>query len=148
MENSEEVPNENPVSENENRGGYRNYFFYLDGQQIANWFPSFSIEVFHGRGEDREQEVNDMVCLCSCSGASQPAITCSKLTIEMPERCQWHLSGIFIINFEHISYLILVFLLLTLGILLSGKNYLRKTSEFSLKSTLYEYFTHFMDIVT
>ena len=123
MENSEEVPNENPVNENENRGGYRNYFFYLDGQQIANWFPSFSIEVFHGRGEDREREVNDMVCHCSCSGASQPAITCSKLTIEIPERCQWHLSGIYIVNFEHISYLILVFLLLTLGILLSGKNF-------------------------
>jgi len=43
-----------------NEGGFRNYFFYLDGQQIANWFPSFSIEVFHGRMEDQEQEVNDM----------------------------------------------------------------------------------------
>ena len=87
MENSEEVPNENTVNENENRGGYRNYFFYLDGQQIANWFPSFSIEVFHGRGEDREREVNDMVCLiCSCLGASQPAITCSNLIIETLEQ--------------------------------------------------------------
>lgn len=52
------------VQDTGNEGGFRNYFFYLDGQQIANWFPSFSIEVFHGRMEDQEQEVNDMV-FCS-----------------------------------------------------------------------------------
>ena len=34
---------------------------------------------------------------------------CSKLTIKIPER------RIFIVNFEHISYLVLVFLLLTLS---------------------------------
>ena len=36
---------------------------------------------------------------------------CSKLTIKIPER----LSGIFIVNFEHISHLVLVILLLTLS---------------------------------
>ena len=40
---------------------------------------------------------------------------CSKLTIEIPERRQWRLSGIFIVNFENISHLLLVFLLLTLN---------------------------------
>ena len=59
----------------------------------------------------------------------QPAITCSKLTIEtleqgvkcsnlaikIPERRHWHRSGIFNVNFEHISHLVLVFLLLTLS---------------------------------
>ena len=30
---------------------------------------------------------------------------CSKLTIKIPERCQWPGSGIFIVNFEHISHL-------------------------------------------
>ena len=40
---------------------------------------------------------------------------CSKLTIKTPERCCWHCSGVFIINFEHISHLFLVFLLLTLS---------------------------------
>ena len=39
---------------------------------------------------------------------------CPKLTIKIPERRQ-HRSGIFIINFEHISHLVLVFLLLTLS---------------------------------
>ena len=40
---------------------------------------------------------------------------CSKLTIKIPEPRQWRLSGIFIVNFEHISHLVLVFLLLTLN---------------------------------
>ena len=34
----------------------------------------------------------------------------SKLTINIPERRHWHRSGIFIVNFEHISHLVLVFL--------------------------------------
>ena len=38
---------------------------------------------------------------------------CSKLTINIPERRQWRRSGIFIVNSEHISHLVLVFLLLT-----------------------------------
>lgn len=46
-----------------NGGGLRNYFFYLDGQQIANWFPSFSIEVFHGRVDEADnQQLDEMVC--------------------------------------------------------------------------------------
>ena len=40
---------------------------------------------------------------------------CSKLTIKTPERCQWRRSGLFIVNYEHISHLVLVFLLLTLS---------------------------------
>ena len=35
---------------------------------------------------------------------------CSKLTIKIPERRQWRRSGVFIVNFEHISHLVLVFL--------------------------------------
>ena len=38
---------------------------------------------------------------------------CSKLTIKTPE--QWRRSGVFIVKFEHISHLLLVFLLLTLN---------------------------------
>ena len=40
---------------------------------------------------------------------------CSNLIMKIPERRQWHHSGIFIVNFEHISHLVLVFLLLTLN---------------------------------
>ena len=37
---------------------------------------------------------------------------CSKLTIRKPERRHWPCSGFFIVNFEHISHLLLVLLLL------------------------------------
>ena len=47
---------------------------------------------------------------------------CSKLTIKIPERRQWRRSGVFIVNFEHISHLIVVFLLLTLNIQLPAGN--------------------------
>ena len=40
---------------------------------------------------------------------------CSKLTIKIPERRHWRRSGIFIVNFEHISHLVLLCLLLTLS---------------------------------
>ena len=40
---------------------------------------------------------------------------CSKLTIKTPEGRQWRCSGVFILNFEHISHLVLVFPLLTLN---------------------------------
>ena len=39
---------------------------------------------------------------------------CSKLTIKTPERRHWRRSGVFIVNCEHISHFVLVFLLLTL----------------------------------
>ena len=40
---------------------------------------------------------------------------CSKLTIKTPERRQWRRSGVLTVNFEHISHLFLVFLLLILN---------------------------------
>ena len=39
--------------------------------------------------------------------------TCSKLTIKTPERRHWRRSGVVIVNFEHISHLVQVFLVLT-----------------------------------
>ena len=35
---------------------------------------------------------------------------CSKLTIKIPERCQWCRSDVFIVNFEHILRLALLLL--------------------------------------
>ena len=40
--------------------------------------------------------------------------TCSKLTIKTPEQRHWRRSSVFIVDFQHISHLVLVFLLLTL----------------------------------
>ena len=46
---------------------------------------------------------------------------CSKLTIKTPKRRHWRRFGVFIINFEHIPYLVLVFLLLTLSRLIPAR---------------------------
>ena len=60
---------------------------------------------------------------------------CSKLTIKTLERRHWRLSGVSIVNFEHIPYLFLVFLLLTLSrwlptrSLYDTKNYQRNISR-------------------
>ena len=40
---------------------------------------------------------------------------CLKLTIKIPKQRHWRCSDIFIVNFEHISHLVLVFPLLTLN---------------------------------
>ena len=40
---------------------------------------------------------------------------CSKLTIKTPEQRQWHCSGVFPVDLEHISHLVLVFILSTLN---------------------------------
>ena len=40
---------------------------------------------------------------------------CSKLKIKTPEQRHWRRSSVFIVNFEHISHLVLVFLVLTLN---------------------------------
>ena len=39
---------------------------------------------------------------------------CSKLTIKTPERSHWCRSNVFIVNFEYISQVVIVFLLVTL----------------------------------
>ena len=39
--------------------------------------------------------------------------TCSKLTVNKPKRRQWRRSDIFIVNFEQISHIVLVFPLLS-----------------------------------
>ena len=86
----------------------------------------------HPPSQQKEKSMVDKL-LKTQSLITQPGFTCSKLTkenqnrvceiwskltIKIPERCHWRRSGIFIVNFEHISHLVLVFLLLTLNMLL------------------------------
>ena len=55
---------------------------------------------------------------------------CSKLTIKTPKRRHWRRSGVFIVNSEHISHFVLVFLSLTLTKLMStGINEVRKQTQ-------------------
>ena len=41
--------------------------------------------------------------------------TCLKLVIKTPEQRQCHRSGVFIVNFEHVSHIVLVFPLLNMN---------------------------------
>ena len=60
-----------------------------------------------------------MLIICLLLIQSQPQVNnrntrtmceiCSELTIKIPEQPQWRRSGIFIVKFQHISHLLLVF---------------------------------------
>ena len=49
------------------------------------------------------------------AAAIQPVFTCSKLVIETLKQGVKYVQSVFIVNFEYISYHVLVFLLLTLN---------------------------------
>ena len=51
---------------------------------------------------------------------------CSKLSIKTPERRQWHRSSAFIVIFEHMSYFVLVILLLSLNMQLLARKLCQK----------------------
>ena len=57
---------------------------------------------------------NDMFKINNRNSRTRCEIS-SNLIIKTPERRHWRCSGVFIVNFEHISHLVLVFLLLTLS---------------------------------
>ena len=66
------------------------------------WMKHFSAGIYLFKVNNRNTRIRCEICL--------------KLTIKILERRHWHRSGIFIVNFEHTSHLVLVFLLLTLNI--------------------------------
>ena len=76
---------------------------------------------FFSRGMLRNLENCDMKSFSNKNTRTRCEI-CSKLTIKTPERRQWCCSGVFIVNFEHISHVVLVFLLLTLNMNLGYVN--------------------------
>ena len=64
---------------------------------------------------------------------------CLKLTIKTPERRRGRRYGVFIVYFEHISHLVLVFLLLTLSewIISIGKWFVIWLDQWRVKGTVY-----------
>ena len=82
----------------------------VSGQICHLWFVvHFSNVIFHGF------PLNIYLFKVNNRNTRKRWKICSKLTIKTPERCHWRHSGIFIVNFEHISHLYLVFLLLPLN---------------------------------
>ena len=52
-------------------------------------------------------------CMFKVNSRNTRCEACSNLTIKTPERRHWRCFAVFIVNFEHISHLVFVFLLLT-----------------------------------
>ena len=74
------------------------YFEYVPIKHDISWHPNPQILL----------KVNNRNTRTRCE-------ICSKLTIKTLEWRHWRLSGVFIVNFEHISHLALLFLKLTLS---------------------------------
>ena len=80
---------------------YQIFCFESNSQMIWNylsssryWFPA-----------------NIYLCKVNNKNTRKKCEICSKLTIKRPQRRQWRRSGVFIDNFEHISYFFQVLLL-------------------------------------
>ena len=63
----------------------------------------------------RDQEKGNYMFKFNNRNARARCEICSELTIKTPERRQWCSFGVFFVDFEHISHLVLVFLWLTLS---------------------------------
>ena len=75
------------------------YNVVLDNERWKNWFNPVDIYLLqvNNRNTRKMHEI------------------CPKLTVKTPERPHWCCSGVFIVNLEHTSHLVLMFLLLTLN---------------------------------
>ena len=110
---------------------WSNFIFYF----IFCYCVAESIIFFHICCQVLLLKIKNMISSLRNSVLSQQTFTCSKSTIETlekgvkkkftkktPELCHWLRSGVFIVNFEHISHqndaidVVLVSLLLTLNI--------------------------------
>ena len=81
--------------------------YYQYSEQKRNWTETWRKEKLQPAGIYM-LKVNNKNIRTRCE-------ICSELTIKKPERCQWSCSGVFILNFEQFSHLVLVFLELTLS---------------------------------
>ena len=61
-----------------------------------------------------------LLSVCYCAITKTRCKICSKVTLRIPQRRPKLCSGVFIVNFKHISHLVLLFLLLTLNMDLSA----------------------------
>ena len=80
--------------------GYQDRFLLLC-QEVQSTFMQIPASIYLLKNNNRNTRARCEIC--------------SKSVINIPERRHWHRSGIFIVNFEHISHLALVFLVLTLN---------------------------------
>ena len=102
---------------------YFNLFISISqsSQHLISWFENFYIPVVFNFTTFWFQPFSgylirdfDLACIYLLKFNNRNTRTV--LSIKIPERRHWRRSGIFVVNIEHISHLVLVFLLLTLNI--------------------------------
>ena len=81
--------------------------FFTSTLSKVHWLQLASVSSCHFPACNYMFKVNNRNTRTRCE-------ICSKLPIKTPEWHHCHRSGVFIVNFEHISHLLLLFLLLTL----------------------------------
>ena len=86
-------------------------------RRSGDFIVSFEHEDVKGSSSNFDSNISVRICLFKVNNRNTRTSCeiCPKLTIKTPQRRQWRRSGDFIVNFEHISHLVLVFLLLTLS---------------------------------
>ena len=88
---------------------------FVDFEQVnVNWAVTKRLVVFKNCGKCVKDPANIYLFKVNNRNTRKTCEICSKLTLKTPERRQWH-SGLFIVNFEHISRLFLALLLLILN---------------------------------
>ena len=91
-------------------------FFYISSPCHCQWFHAKQVSEIKILKVDflNFLPASSLLKFNNRDTTTRPEI-CSKLTIKTPERHQWRRPGVFIVNSEHISHLVLVSLLLTLN---------------------------------
>ena len=96
-------------------------FFFVTKISVIDFFRicsvGFCFRLIKGLMECISNFIDRTRCLFKVNNRSttKRCQICLKLTIKTPERCYWRRSDVFSANFEHISHLFLVFLLLSLN---------------------------------
>ena len=100
--------------------------FFILNNMLLKGYDVESKEIFSGR----PNPVGIYLLKVSNRNIREMCEICSKLTIKTPGRRQWRCFGVFIVNFEHILHLVLVFLLLTLNMQLPAGKVIHKCRLF------------------
>ena len=78
-------------------------FMYFVLCTFCSWFVAVMVEKFYGVDGVTADKVGIYLLKVSNRDTRTRCEICSKLTIKTSERHHWRCSGVFIVNFEHIS---------------------------------------------
>ena len=86
-------------------------------ERVKEFFPMSNVcnKVFRKCFEHKLHPAGNYMFKIDNRNTRTSSEVCPKLTIKTPKLQHWRCSGVFIVNFENISHLVLVLILLTLS---------------------------------